>query len=561
MAVSAAASETADSVQELLNWNNLTYTMPITNSVVSARNVKTYPADQASYQCGTPWIIYVQTGSQYVDWTKSFLQFKIKGTLKNYNVRGHSKAHCALTTGVGSICNFIDSIIVTTRSGAEVHRIEKFNAWRILQDYMKEDDQWFKTEGHLMGYSEHIGERDNIGNYFHRFDGAADDYAVGTDAGDENAIVYKEHTIPEVNFIIPMYKLGGLFESKQLCPAVLASGLRIEIRTVQNPANAITVKNFEDFVEFKDVSQVHYAMWKDATLDMEFTDLKLNCDTYLLNDSAMRELNQTSAQYGLEYVYNSHFHQTLSANAQTNMVCSKAVSRALSAMAIVMKPPTADLRNDDFDWSAPVFDSSIYGAPTIATINSSGRVSAYATNTSAHGYWHNNIPFATTGYDSSGATLTYATGNYRTDDTPQSAVQVGGTLDQYQWRLGSQYFPHTASQGAKNHYWQMLYSCRHLGSKSRTLYKDQRFYKDRFPLIVATFERSNTLRYSGVPINNSRTLALQAVYTHGIGHWDATEKTYINDTGVDLPSGSQMHMWLEYLTLAKAFLNNVVVSV
>ena len=69
-------------------------------------------------------------------------------------------------------------------------------------------------------------------------------------------------------------------------------------------------------------------------------------------------------------------------------------------------------------------------------------------------------------------------------------------------------------------------------------------------MAIATFERSNTLRYSGVPINNSRTLALQMRYKEGL-----------EGTAATMPDGAQLHVWLDYLTLAKAFLNNVVVSV
>ena len=484
MAVSSVSSTTGDSIQELLNWNNLTYTMPITNSVVSARNVKTYPADQASYNVGTPWIIYVQTGSQYVDWTKSFLSFSLTGVIsgcKSPASFGSTAGSLDVGFGIGSVCNFIDSIIVTTRSGAEVHRIEKFNMYRIINDYLNENSDFFQTEGSLSGYTAPESTKSRLDTNMQM--------TIQANTG-SSALSIANYAYNR-DFIIPMYKLGGIFESKQLCPATLASGLRIEIRTVTNAGYALNLSSPE-----LAQSAILPAAPMAATATAKFTNMKLHCDTYLLNDAAMRELNQTSARFGLEYVYNECFHQTQVASVTTNLVCSKAVSRALNAKALIMKKPSIILGNDDFDWN-----TIEYGGTSGGTVS--------VTNCASE-----------------------------------------AIVDKYFFRLGSQYFPHSPVEGSLESYWQLLYTERHLGSRNKSLYKESSFFETSIPLQVATFERSNTLRYSGVPINNSRTLALQ------------TSLKFPAVTGsVNLHDGCQMHVWLEYLTLAKAFLNNVVVSV
>lgn len=359
--MSAAGGDTGDGMDDLLNWNNLTYKMPVTNSVVSARSVKQYPADRPSYEwnaggsgsCG-PIYFHLQAGEQYVDWGKSFIRMTLEHAPY---VTGSNTAATDLNFGIGSICNLIDTVIVTTRSGTEIHRLEQFGRWRCMQDRMHRTSAWFKNIGAMMGYTSDDdynklvlcgktveSETSSFCNAEVATAGRAAS-VIGTQA-DPTDVVTKE-------FLIPISALGGPFATGQLSPAVLAGGLIIELRMTSSFTSCFSGHKI-DGTDYASASGLVY----NTDGAPKLKDIAIHLDTSLLNDAAMRALTQTAASEGLEIVYESCYHQqTPLQGTSVEVVCSKAVSRALRVYGAVFDAVSTDLSKD---MNVPKFQMTDY---------------------------------------------------------------------------------------------------------------------------------------------------------------------------------------------------------
>ena len=445
-------------VSDLLQWNNLTYTMPVTNSVAAARNIKPYFPDQQNYRDGDTVVFTVQTGAQFVDWSKSWLQVELE-------VKCPSRAaDAALTTvnfGAGSICNLFKSVVVTSRSGVEIQRIEEFNRWRVITDRLKRSHEWMQSYGSSLGYKPvdpSFGSFDppKQGSFGSNIRAQTDYGASGS-----NGV----HL-----FNIPMSQFAGVFESDQLMPSNIASGMRIELR--------LETGGIPFFIGL-DMNRDPAKTYQDCEYEVS---CKLFCDTTLLNDAAMREIRATSASNGLEYVYKQLYHQKepQAGVPQTNMVISKAVSRALQATCAQFLVKKTGLLVDNF---------------------------------------------ITQVWDGIG-------------DDP--GVQRQSQIVKQQWRLGSQYYPHQYFTTTEANYQNLTYCCEATQDKPISLsIRDFRAY---LQIAMATFEKSALLRYSGISINNSRTLSIDAEFA---------------DSSLEVST----ECWLEYVSVGKAFLNNIVVSI
>lgn len=566
-----------DTVPDLLNWNNLAYTMPITNSVTSARNMKEYKPQRREYKCikNDTIILVVETGAQYVDWRHSYLTFDlvieknddfgansaepmisvhdsgaedwshelISGTsdpvggiltetvqanpsfasevqndyttryvapVENYgDISGtdYLTPHLWFNWGYGSCKNLFRSMVVTSRSGVELQRTEAYNRYSVCKDRVEKSPSWFETIGVEMGYEpidEHTRFDSEYGLVAHSSLGSyeSDQNKYGLPYRLQSPFVNKKSqfvfktaastSTNKVSFSIPMSCFGGIFDTGQLCPASICSGMRIELR-------------LEDIKTAMIAYGAYYIKWGDTgiqtrmllptrintALEGTISNMRLNCDTHLLNDAAMRELNRTSAQNGLEYVYTSTFGQAKPLQSGTiDVTVAKSVSRAISAMGGCFTPYKSDTGVDNFT-TAPPYDVN---------------------------------------------------------------------LSQYQWRLGSMYFPHAPFTSYAQFYSNLLYSAGQYSESKCDLSPSE--FKSLLTLFSATFERSNLLRYSGVPINNSRTLSCTAEFKRP-GYDFGGDLNYGTVDFGDIPSEKNytVHVWLDYVTLAKAFLNNIVVSV
>ena len=278
-----SADKKVGSIDALLSWNDLTYTVPKTNSLVSVRNIKEYFAQQQSYSSGTGTdiVFNLQTGSQYINCMNSALEFDLTVTT----------SAATWSFGIGSAFNLFREVNVSTRSGTEIDRFQQCNLYRIHMDNLDHEPEWFDQVGKLMGYD---------GN------------------GDRPTRV----TATKYKFIIPLFKLAPVFSTDKLMPSHLATGMRIEIQ-LDRAVNALVTATVDSSVSFT------------------ITDPKLLIDSHQLVDKASRSLQVTSAKNGLEYSYPAIYTETdTTSSDKINMEINKSVGRALKVFA-VSRPTTA----------------------------------------------------------------------------------------------------------------------------------------------------------------------------------------------------------------------------
>ena len=123
----------------------------------------------------------------------------------------------------------------------------------------------------------------------------------------------------------------------------------------------------------------------------------------------------------------------------------------------------------------------------------------------------------------------------------------------YQWRLGSQYYPHQAlimptGSGESDSYEAYMLTMSSF-DKMNTVFKESRIDPQQFYLekgiISTSLERNQSLQISGSPINNSRILEL---LVERDGSNDGTNKVEVNS-------------FLEYISVAKTYIDNVAVAI
>jgi len=524
-----------DSVGNLLNWNNLTYVMPTTNSVTSSRNRKRFDAidyKQPKDLTGSETIsIRLQTGLQYVDFRKSHLSLRV-----NLNVVATYNYTASFDFGVlGSVANLIDEVLITSRTGTVLSRIQNYSVWRAITHRFTKDADWFATVGVGMGYLDEKTQQ--IGGC--NLTETEDPSKMGFATPPNKSVPASVHTRSQW-FSIPLSELSPFFDSPQLCPQTLASGLEIQLRlksTVsdpnlgvgkglittripydQAPSTATAQKTGSDFNDLAITVTLNSptAQYVPVVSSMNADSFHVILDTHTLMDGPQRALRDISSRNGLEYVYSQIFshnagsQSAISTSADSthaiDFVVNKAVSRAMMAFCCVLP----DVVGTEYDrdttksWPDPL--------------------------------------------------LGYSPTSY---------------LNSVQWRLGSQYYPHQeliSNRNARAILDETAYAFGVKRSGDPTGIKlatgnyigdwmnTERKVYGPFGISAVTFERSNLLDYSGSPLNNSRTLSFT-------GTVDTKQVVVKTVDGRDKYENYKAFYFLEYLSVCKAFLNNHVVTI
>lgn len=559
----------------LIGLNNLTYRLEPDMSVAVNCTDKNHFFQQQKYTNAQRAVCVLNSGADYIDPRRSFLCFTIKlpDNVYGYIVAKDGAAgnfwnlHERITFGkqknnnfyggdtnefYGSAINLIHSITISTRSGDELSRIERLNLLQYILNPWTRDKQWNDTVGAAMGQNQYF----TLGH----------DPAVNTN-----------RKATSMRVAIPMYCLSGLFNYDKLLPAMLMSGLRIEIAWaapqtafVRSPLLAEqtqTLSHDENGTvndrlptkytkESRVVSAVRAAnadgipmhTYDEARSIAVENALTLSgyeiCDIYFqlksvqLTDSVQRILNETSAVNGLEIVYTDiNNTQCVSQPSSSTERCTgdfymevrHAASRALRAMLV----------------------------PRIQDANNTQVCDSFAT--------------------------------------------IGCPFKRWHWRLGSLYFPHqpikghdvleilpqtytytadawgkiagaprcevTLDQYTSFHHKRVKNPTQHLNTKTNTMIESFdptlldtanagkiKVLYDKYACcapIAVSLERSTLFNLSGIPINNSRVLSF-----HG---------EYDSATGTDLPNVPKygpivFDCFLQYVRLARVFLNNVEVE-
>ena len=176
--------------QAMITVNDLNYILEPDVSVAVNVTHKDHFFQSQTYTNQQRAICILNSGADYIDTTRSFLNFQLTvtattGTAGTFAWFGEN----------GSALNLINRITISSRSGDELMRIRRLNLLSATNCPYKMDNQWHRTVGDMMGHSASFPT---------------------TGAGIQN-------------FSIPLYLLGDFFGYGRLMPAMLMSGLRIEI--------------------------------------------------------------------------------------------------------------------------------------------------------------------------------------------------------------------------------------------------------------------------------------------------------------------------------------------
>lgn len=138
----------------------------------------------------------------------------------------------------GSALNLIERIIISSRSGDELSRVERANLLAYFEHPWTKDREWQETVGTGMGMNRtfKINDLDALPTYGEN--GTVDDNQrvakkepkLHDDNNDYHRQVQDQQSSRQMRVSIPMYCLSGLFNYDKLLPSMLMSGMRIEIQ-------------------------------------------------------------------------------------------------------------------------------------------------------------------------------------------------------------------------------------------------------------------------------------------------------------------------------------------
>lgn len=285
--------------------NDLVYKLDPDMSVAVSRTHKTHFFQQQTYNSNQQAICILNSGADYIDTRRSFLKLRVdyecksdegfvlddevnetnwKGTYTNVrrenlsgivayspeiqrpaveNVNPPGELARMVINGEfgpnGSILNIINEIRVVTRSGDELSRTENVALLANMLLPLHHGENWKKTVGNTMGFGGRVGGKNQV-----RWNGKQ-----------------LQHSEADRTFAIPMYLLSPLFAYGRLLPAMLMSGLRVQI-TWHTPEKAFsnvvcrvpydvvphTYRKYIDAIDGKNVPKA----WESAGFTSEDSD-------------------------------------------------------------------------------------------------------------------------------------------------------------------------------------------------------------------------------------------------------------------------------------------------
>ena len=300
-----------------------------------------------------------------------------------------------------------------------------------------------------------------------------------------------ETTSLKATFAIPLRNLSGFFAGPGggvLIPPQLMSGLKIELE----------FDNFDKiFVGMKTAGSN-----TTGVTGISVTDMALELDTVTMADSVSRQLHMVASEKGLEYYYRTWDTRVSSIGSSDfiSIESRKAASRVLMAYTMCQ----FDSKGSDVGTAQPNFEVD---------------------NFKSIGY-----PVGTR-YQSRIGSLWFPNQEITTDT--EAYVQT-------QWSFGRYQNNEACSQVNVNQF--------SVSTPTGPIDPDTQLpttLDDGYGVIACTFERSNVLDISGVPVNNARTLTVNI--TQGSPF-----------TAGELPDSRTYIQYVQYVRLARAFVNNVV---
>jgi hypothetical protein len=420
----------------ILGLNQLSYKLRPDLSVAVSKTVqKCYPQTQTQAPRDTLTFI-LNTGSSFLDLKDSYLSLDIEnkssgGTATNLAWWGEQG---------GSAANVIERLVISSRSGQVLERIDRANLLSAIKM------EWVHDEG------------------YGRF-GAGSAAGNGSSEGSSPWSFLNWTRNTKLRFCIPLSLISPMVDSYDaLIPAQLASGMRFEFLLASGEASMASSLNEEAEI-----------------LSYQITNASMNVQSFLLSDVVLRTLNGMAAQSGLEVVCSSMYCATGERNSNTlNLELGKASSRALMCIYAEQEKTRA---------------------------------------------------------------------NKTTSPVRRAILNAANYVQELQFRVGSLYFPNTSIRGENDRlsspelYTQALQGFNTYKTNGSTFIAEYAF-RNGSAVFAQTLERSSVLELSGIPLSNSRVLALQAKWG---GNVAVTSKSSV--------------FYLKYVSLIRVFASNVTVEI
>jgi len=302
--------------ESLIQLNKLSYQMAPQLGICSARTHTVGFPQQSTYANGETMTWDSQTGAFYVDPVGSYLKF----TVTHVVTGATSDSKGAKCFGSGSACNLFSRIVVRTRSGKELTRVENLNLLAKYQQIYGQPFDWITTIGRAQGFSNPA--------------------TVGVAYADRVPTDGKTFIIP-LCAIIPFFNTVG---NGVMLPPMVMEGLRCEI-TLADPNVAFC--NVDQNTGDGSVSS--YAILRP----------EIHWDCYTLADQFARRIGEIAATKGLNLLHKEYFHTSVGfEGSQLNTDVKKACSKALSAHVICRVAANIPLAVKDsfnsvpYDWTS-----------------------------------------------------------------------------------------------------------------------------------------------------------------------------------------------------------------
>ena len=275
----------------LLSVNKMLYKMPPALGICQRRNHRTDYFQRSSYTSGT-MVLDCQLGSDFCDPRNSYIRFKL-------TAKGSTGANLSADLGSGSAVNVINRILVNTRTGKELCRVENANLITKFNQLYNCEEDWLKTVARIQGYAD-----------------------SNTNAIPENGQVY----------VIPL-SIIPCFDTDKLLPPQLMEGIRIEL-----------------FLE-DTTTALRQVAGLPVPASYQIDNPEIHWDSFDIADAYKRKIAQMASSSGLSLVHKEWFHTIVSAGSsgQTdfNFDIKKAASKALKVCVVTRA--NAQIGTTDYD--------------------------------------------------------------------------------------------------------------------------------------------------------------------------------------------------------------------
>jgi hypothetical protein len=218
----SSGGDGTDARMGMIQVNDLVYKLEPDLSVAINRTHKTQFFQNQNYTNSQTSIAIINSGADYIDPRRSMVSFdmRIPQTKLGVNINNPDYANAFISAYFGkngSVLNIIDSVVVSSRSGDELSRVNDYAQLMAIMLPEMFGTDWRDSIGQEIGYGSILG-------------GYNDSTVVRAQPPLYNPKLQKVSEQRRTKFSIPLYLLSPIFNYGRLLPSMLMSGLRIEIK-------------------------------------------------------------------------------------------------------------------------------------------------------------------------------------------------------------------------------------------------------------------------------------------------------------------------------------------